>query len=93
MPASEWRYEKPMNGWGTGALVCALVALVVGVVPVVGDLVALPLSVVAVGCGLRGVARVEDGLATNPRTAWAGVFLGSVAGLLSFLTLVVVFAA
>lgn len=93
MPATEWRYEKPMNGWGTGAVVCALVALVVGVVPIVGDLVALPLSVVAVGCGIRGLTRVEDGLATNPRTAWAGVLLGSIAGLLSFLTLLVVLAA
>ena len=92
MPAKDWRYEKPMNGWGTAALVGAVVALVVGLVPIVGDLIALPISAVAVACGVRGLMRVEDGLATNTATAMAGVLLGSIAGLLSFLTLLAVIA-
>jgi hypothetical protein len=88
MPAGDWRYESPRNGWGTAALVCAVMALVIGFVPIVGDLVALPVSVVAMGFGVRGLLRVEDGLATNPGTAVAGILLGFVAGLLSFLTVV-----
>jgi uncharacterized membrane protein len=92
MPAKDWRYVQPMNGWGTAALVLAVVALVVGLVPILGDLVALAISVVAVGCGVRGLLRIEDGLATNTATALAGLLLGSIAGLLSFLTLLAVFA-
>jgi uncharacterized membrane protein len=92
MPARDWRYERPSNGWGTSALVLAVVALVVGFVPMVGDVVALAVSVAAMGCGARGLFLVEDGLATNPGTAWAGVLLGFIAGLLSFLTLVSVLA-
>ena len=88
MPARDWKHERPLNGWGTAALVCAVVSLVVGLVPVVGDLVALPLAVAAVGCGIRGLFRVEDGLATNPGTAVAGILIGFVSGLLSLLTLV-----
>lgn len=93
MPARDWKYERPMNGWGDAALVSAVVALVVGFVPVVGDLAALPLAAAAVGCGARGLFRVEDGLATNPVTAAGGVLLGFVAGLLSLLTLVAILAA
>lgn len=93
MPASDWRYEQPRNGWGTAALVLAVVALVIGLVPVIGDLAALLLSVAAMGCGARGLFLVDDGLATNPGTAWAGMLLGFVAGLLSLLTLVSVLAA
>ena len=88
MPARDWKHERPMNGWGTAALVCGVVALVVGLVPLVGDLAAVPLALAAVGCGARGLMRVEDGLATNPGTAVAGIVLGFVAGLLSVLTLV-----
>jgi hypothetical protein len=68
------------------------VALVIGLVPMVGDLVALPVSVAAMGCGARGLLRAEDGIATNPGTALAGILLGFVAGLLSVLTLVSVLA-
>lgn len=92
MPATEWKYERPLNGWGNAALICAVPALVVGLVPVVGDLIALPLAAAAVGCGVRGLIRVDDGLATNARTATAGVLLGVVAGLLSLLTLLAVIA-
>jgi uncharacterized membrane protein YjjB (DUF3815 family) len=93
MPARDWRYERPRNGWGTAALVLALVALVTGIVPMVGDVVALAVSVAAMGSGVRGLFLVEDGLATNPGTAWAGILLGFVAGLLSLLTLASVLAA
>jgi uncharacterized membrane protein len=92
LPATEWRYERPRNGWGTAALVLAVVALVIGFVPIIGDVVALGVSVAAVGCGARGLFLVEDGLATNQAMAWAGILLGFVAGLLSFLTLVSVLA-
>ena len=93
MPARDWRYARPRNGWGTAALVLAVVALVLGIVPMVGDIVALPASVAAMGCGARGLMQVEDGLATNPGAAWAGILLGFVAALLSILTLVSVLAA
>ncbi|HSJ19034.1 MAG TPA: hypothetical protein VK964_00510 [Nocardioidaceae bacterium] len=93
MPARHWRYERPRNEWGTAALVLAVVALVIGFVPLVGDVVALGVSVAAMGCGARGLLLVEDGLATNPGTAWGGILLGFVAGLLSLLTLVSVLAA
>jgi len=76
------------TGWGTAALVCAVVALVVGFVPILGDFVAIPVSVVAIGTGVVGLLRAEDGLATNPGTALAGILLGMVAGLLSFLTII-----
>jgi hypothetical protein len=88
MPAGDWRYETPRNGWGTAALVCAVGALVIGFVPVLGDLVAFPVSVAAVGSGVVGLLRAEDGLATNPGTALAGILIGVVAGLLSFLTII-----
>jgi len=88
MPAEDWLYESPRNGWGTAALACAVVALVIGFVPILGDFVAIPLSVAAIGAGVVGLLRAEDGLATNPGTAVAGILLGVVAGLLSFLTIV-----
>lgn len=88
MPARDWRYERPRNGWGTAALICAVAALVIGFVPITGDLVAIPVSVAAIGSGVVGLLRVEDGLATNPGTALAGILLGAVAGLLSFLTVI-----
>lgn len=92
MPAKEWRYERPRNGWGTAALVLAVVAIVVGLVPVAGDAVALPVALVAVACGARGFMRAEDGLASNPGTALAGMLLGAVAALLSLVTLLAVLA-
>jgi hypothetical protein len=92
MPAREWRYERPRNGWGTTALVLAVVSLMIGFVPIIGDVVALAVSVAAMGCGARGLFLAEDGLATNPGTAWAGILLGFVAGLLSLLTLLSVLA-
>lgn len=88
MPAGDWRFERPRNGWGTAALVCAVVALVIGFVPILGDFVAIPVSVAAIGSGVVGLLRAEDGLATNPGTALAGILLGVVAGLLSFLTII-----
>jgi hypothetical protein len=66
----------------------AVVALVIGLVPMIGDVIAVPLSVAAVGCGARALFLVEDGLATNPGIAWVGIVLGFVAALLSVLTLV-----
>ena len=88
MPARDWRYEPPRNGWGTGALMCGVVALVLGFVPILGDFVATPVAVAAVGAGVVGLLRAEDGLASNPGTALAGILLGVVAGLLSFLTII-----
>ena len=93
MPARNWLYERPRNGWGTAALVLAVVALVIGLVPVVGDVVALPVAVAAMGCGARGLLLTEDGLATNPGMAWVGILVGLVVGLLSLLTLVSAFTA
>lgn len=80
--------DEPRNGWGTAALVCGLVALVVGFVPVAGDIIALPLALAAVGSGGVGLMRAEDGRATNPGVALTGALLGFAAGLLSFLTIV-----
>lgn len=88
MPARDWRYERPRNSWGTAALVCAVVAVVTGLVPVLGDFVAIPVAIAAIGTGVVGLQRAEDGLATNPGTALAGILLGVVAGLLSFLTVI-----
>lgn len=89
MPASSWRYQRPRNAWGTTALVCAVVALAVGLVPIAGDLTALPLSAAAIGCGIRALLLAEDGLASNRTTALAGFVLGLVAALMSSLSLLV----
>lgn len=91
MTAGDVRHQ-PRNGWGTAALVSGLVALVVGFVPLVGDIISLPLSVAAIGLGGVGLVYAEDGRATNPGTALTGALLGFVAGLLSFLTVVSVLA-
>lgn len=93
MPARDWRYEQPRNGWGTSALVLAVIAFVIGLVPMVGDAVAVALSVLAMGAGARGLLLVEDGLATNLGATLAGVLLGFVAGLVSLLTLFSVLAS
>lgn len=87
MPAGYLR-DDSSNGWGTAAVVSGLVALVVGFVPIVGDVLSILLSVVAMGLGGVGLMRAEDGRATNPGAALAGALLGFVAGLLSFLTIV-----
>lgn len=90
MPAKDWRYERPRNGWGVAALVLAVVSLAIGVIPIAGDLVAIPLAVAAIACGFRGFMRAEDGLASNPGTAVSGMVLGAIAVLSPLLTLLTV---
>lgn len=89
MAANHWKYERPRNGWGVSALVLAVLALAVGVVPLAGDLASLMLAVGAVGCGFRGFMRAEDGLASNPGTALTGMVLGALAAVWSLVTLLV----
>lgn len=68
------------GGWpGEWALVLGLAAIVCGLLPVISDLVAGPLSAVAIGLGLVGVRRHQAGRAARVAPAITGMVLGIIA--------------
>lgn len=79
----------PRNGAGRLAVVMGGCAIVFAFVPIVGEFVAVPASLTAIALGLVGLWRVDKGIATNGRQAFAGSALGIISGFIFFL----VFAA
>jgi hypothetical protein len=79
----------PRNGAGEFALVMGIVAALFSIVPIVGEFVAAPASVLAVVLGCIGIKRADDGLATNPGQAWLGVGLGVAGGFVTLLVFAV----
>lgn len=76
---------QPRNGAGEGALTAGVVAVVLSLVPIVGDLLALPAVVLSVTLGGIGYLRAERGVATNPWQAIIGGLLGVVAAFIVFI--------
>ena len=74
---------------GDGALSLGAVAVLFVFVPVVGDFVAVPAALAAVGLGLVGFLSEEG---TGVGSAWKAVVGGS-AGLLCLFTVLITFAA
>jgi len=83
MPAA-----PPRNGAGELSLVLGVVALAFSFLPIVGEFVAAPASVIAIVSGCIGISRVERGLATNPVPAWIGTGVGVAAGFITVLVFV-----
>ncbi|HEX6339372.1 MAG TPA: hypothetical protein VFZ85_20635 [Jiangellaceae bacterium] len=79
----------PRNGAGSLAVVMGMCAVVFAFIPGVGEFVAVPASLMAIGLGLVGLWRVDKGIATNGGQAFAGSVLGIISGFIFFL----VFAA
>ncbi|MFK5691176.1 hypothetical protein ACI3EY_16075 [Ornithinimicrobium sp. LYQ92] len=71
---------------GEGALLAGVVALLFVIVPVIGDVVAVPVALVAVVLGLRGYLREEAG------SSWRYV-VGAAAGLFSLFAILLMIAA
>jgi hypothetical protein len=84
-PATE---PRPRNGLGGAALFTGVLALVFAFVPIVGEFVAAPASVLAIVLGLVGFNRAEKGLATDGGRALTGAVLGLVAGFVVFLVFI-----
>jgi len=83
MPAA-----SPRNGAGEFSLLMGLVASAFAFFPIIGEFVAAPACVLAIGFGYVGIMRVERGLATNPGHAWLGIGFGSAAGFVTLLVFV-----
>lgn len=79
--------QQPRNGLGSAAVTAGVVALLFGFVPVAGDFIALPASLIAVVTGAGGVIRADKGTATN----WGASFTGLMLGLASLLIMFVMF--
>jgi hypothetical protein len=79
----------PRNGAGSLAVVMGMCAILFAFVPIVGEFVAVPASLMALALGLVGLWRVDRGIATNGRQA----FMGSVLGIISIFIFFLVFAA
>lgn len=68
------------GGWmGEYALVLGIAALLAGLLPVISDLIAGPIAVVAIGMGLVGVRWHQAGRASRVAPAIAGMVLGVIA--------------
>lgn len=76
---------RPPNR-GEGALLAGVLALLFVIVPVIGDVVAVPVALVAVVLGLRGFLREEEG------SSWRCV-VGAAAGLFSLFAVLLMVAA
>lgn len=71
---------------GEVAFTSGVVALVFVFVPIVGDFVAVPASLLAVTLGFVGVIREDRGLGLTSGRALTGGLLGVVAAFISFAT-------
>lgn len=76
MTSEQSSRHSPKNGAGTAALALGGIAAVVVFVPLLGIFVAGPTGIGALFCGLVGIARAEEGSASNKGTAVAGALLG-----------------
>lgn len=78
--------QQSRNGFGVAAFVLGVIAVVFLLsMPVFGLVVAVPAAPAALLCGLVGLARVEEGSATNKAVAVAGLLsgLGSTMGVIA----------
>lgn len=66
------------GSWGVWSLAAALVSLVLLLVPMVGDVAALPFGIVAVLLGLVAVRRHDRGVADRAIRGTVGAALGAV---------------
>lgn len=80
--------ETSRNGAGDAALTTGIVAVLFVFVPVVGDFVAVPAAVLAIGLGLIGTRRAERGLASNAGQALVGTVLGAAAAAMQMVVLI-----
>lgn len=71
--------EAPFDRVGDAARAVGVVAVVMLLVPAVGDVVAVVAGLVAVALGLVGVHRYETGRAARPLPAVVGAVLGTLA--------------
>ena len=76
MPPRQSQQQSP-NGPGAAAFVLGVLAAVFLLsLPLFGLVVAAPTAPAALFCGLVGLARAEEGTATNKGVAVAGLLLG-----------------
>ncbi|MFC0673680.1 hypothetical protein [Brachybacterium hainanense] len=64
---------------GREALAVGVLANLCAVVPVIGDLITIPLALLAIGLGAWGLGRESRGLAAGAGLATAGLVLGVLA--------------
>src|SRR5699024_11610878 len=64
---------------GSTALVVGALSLLCSLVPVVGDIVSVPLALVAIVCGVLGVGHYVSGSAPRMLPALLGGLLGGIA--------------
>jgi hypothetical protein len=83
---------EPRNGLGLAALICAIVGVLCGLVPI-AFILGGPLSIIAIALGITGMGRVRRGAATNSRSTNIAVILGILALLMAFNGARVVFTA
>lgn len=64
---------------GAHALVLGLLALACALIPVIGDLVAMPVAIIAIVCGVIGVGHYDAGRTPRLLPALVGAVLGAIA--------------
>jgi hypothetical protein len=69
-----YRPYPPQNGLGTGGFVCGVVAVTIGIVPILGA-VGIPVALCGIGLSAVGMSRTTQGLANNRGMAVAGLVL------------------
>lgn len=69
--------DRPRRALGDLALAAGVGALGVTVLPVVGEVLAVPVGVLALVLGLMGLGRWERGLEPGPVRSAAGALLGA----------------
>lgn len=78
--------ERPHRAGGY-ALSLGLLALLLVLLPVIGDLFSVPLAVLAIGCGIVGVGQYDAGRSPRMLPSVLGAVLGAVSLLLTAVSL------
>lgn len=73
---------------GSTALVVGALSLLCALVPVVGDIVSVPLALVAIVCGVLGVGHYDSGRAPRMLPALLGALLGGISLLTTVISLI-----
>ncbi|GII87056.1 hypothetical protein Ssi03_50460 [Sphaerisporangium siamense] len=74
---------EPRNGLGLAAMICAIIGLLCGIVPI-AFVIGGPLAIIAMALGIAGMGRVRRGTANNSRTTNIAVFLSLLALIAAF---------
>ncbi|WP_147269005.1 DUF4190 domain-containing protein [Sphaerisporangium album] len=82
-PPGQMMPPEPRNSFGLAAMVCAIIGVLCGFVPI-AFVIGGPLSVIAVVLGIAGMGRVRRGVADNSRTTNIATLLGIIALLMAF---------